>query len=654
MENQTLLPLALTYLSRGWNVIPVGADKKPLISWKEFQVRKTTPDELVKWFNDFPEAQIGIVTGSISNLTVIDFEKGADFGLVTDDTYKVKTGGGGMHAYFEYEKDFRNAVKVFPLVDQRSEGGYVVGPGSKSSKGSYEAINDMKVAKMSETTKKLFSEAKKGNEEDRGNWKDKFVEPLEQGSRNMDFASIIGGLLKRFPMDEWETVVWPTVVDKNKLQAKPLSPTELKITFNSISKAETQARHQGGDIKEVATTYEDEELRVNIRLEQAVVCFKIKNIISSLGEANALTWIEKPSGLTHQIDFHVKIKSDTNKEQWVRILGKAFDKKENKESYPWTIIIAKVAAAVEYQIRIRQQDFRADTIEAKDCTWLLEPFIQEDMINTIFGMGASGKTLLSLYFAKRVADELGHNVLFIDYEDTAGGWKGKLSKIAKTNSFNPKLLEKFFYFDSEQIPIAEQVEKIREVIKRHDIKLVIVDSASLATGESTSDEKSAVRLVSALKLLRRTILLIAHQRKNDGDKTPIGSIQYENQSRNVWNAKGTRDNLKNHIIHLALTHTKANNTYLRREPLGFMIEYTDENIKIQEESAITNFEDNFTHLQRIEKFLATEGEFDYKGVSASLGITPAQANKSLGEGVRKGMFQKNGEMYSIKSPLSDI
>ena len=36
-EKKTLLPLALTYLNRGWSVIPVGLDKIPVISWKEFQ-----------------------------------------------------------------------------------------------------------------------------------------------------------------------------------------------------------------------------------------------------------------------------------------------------------------------------------------------------------------------------------------------------------------------------------------------------------------------------------------------------------------------------------------------------------------------------------------------------------------------------------------
>lgn len=40
------------------SIIPVGKDKIPLINWKEYQKRKPTEEEIDKWFEDFPEAQI--------------------------------------------------------------------------------------------------------------------------------------------------------------------------------------------------------------------------------------------------------------------------------------------------------------------------------------------------------------------------------------------------------------------------------------------------------------------------------------------------------------------------------------------------------------------------------------------------------------------
>jgi len=400
---------------------------------------------------------------------------------------------------------------------------------------------------------------------------------------------------------------------------------------------------------EIFTIEEDENLLIDAIISNHItVHFKIKNIIPSIMEATA--FVNLISGGVnderHKISFYLKLKSDSNKEQFVRILKSAFDDKNKNLVFPWTLIVAKVCGEVEEYIRNRKQDFSADEIVAKEPTWLLEPFIQEKQINTIFGMGSAGKTLLALFFAKQVVQDLKCKVLFIDYEDNASGWKSKLSKITSLLDFDAPM-SNFIYFDSEQIPIAEQIDKIKDVVKKHEIKLVIIDSASLATGESTSDEKATVRLVSALKLLNNTILLIAHQRKNDGDRTPIGSIQYENQSRNVWNIKGTQDEIDNTKIHIACSHTKANNTYLRRNPLGFLVEY-GEQVRITSESAMDYFEEKYSIKQRIENLLRDEGEFDLKGIVDTLGIGKSSVAKNLSEGKKKGIFDNKDNMWFIK------
>lgn len=645
----SIFPLSLTAVEEGEKVkkivhFPIKDGKE---GWKQYQTEKITEDRVDWEWLQFD--QCGVATGKLSNLTCIDLDTKdmTRIPLELFNTYVVES-PRGFHLYFKYNPEVKQTQCTVPNIDLRSEGGFLFCSPTKYTLpngeiAEYKVVNDVEPAKFPiEWYRKTFGQ-------DKSNWKQTFTEPILPGSRNIDFTSIIGGLLKRFPMDEWESVVWPTVQDKNKLQEKPLSVSELKTTYDSICKAETQVRHQGGDIKDISVEVIEDDMRVNIRLEQCVICFKIKNIISSLAEAGTIAWIEKPAGLTSEIPFYLKVHSDTNKEQWVRILSKAFDRKDNKEIYPWTIIVAKVVSAIENHIKNRQQCFAADTIEAKECTWLLEPFIQEDMINTIFGMGSSGKTLLALYFSKEIAQLLGHNILFVDYEDTPGGWKSKLAKINGLNDFTVDL-NKFFYFDSEQIPIAEQVDKIKDEIKKHDIKLVVVDSASLATGESTSDEKSAVRLVSALKLLKTTVLLIAHQRKNDGDRTPIGSIQYENQSRNVWNIKGVPDDNDNRIIHIACTHTKTNNTWLRRNPLGLVVEYADDYIRISEENAYEYFQEKYSVIQNIEKLLKDEGELGYKEIATSIGITPASANKNLTTGKKRKLFENKDGKWSVKKP----
>lgn len=619
---------ALEAIKKGTSVIPVGKDKIPLIQWKEYQERLATAEEIENWYKQWPEANVGIVTGKISNLSIVDVEKGGDVTRFPK-TLTIRTGGGGWHLYYHYFP-ITNKARIFPLTDVRSEGGYVVAPTSAHASGKkYEVLESLPIAKFPAI---LFGE--KTSE-----WKNKIISPIQPGSRNTDFTSIVGGLLNKFTQDDWEKIVWPLVVNQNKTQALPLNERELRTIFDSISKKEEKNRHAGGDIKDIHTEIADDEVRVGIRLEKSIICFKIKNIISSLMEGRVITWIEKSSGLSHEIPFYLKVKSDSNKEQWVRILSKAFDKKEEKEVYPWTIIITKVVDVVEKVIREHKQDFLTSETVARDATWLIEPFIQEGQINTFFGLGSSGKTLMSVYFSTLLGKQ-GISTLFIDYENDSHTWKSTLMKMDKTASDN------LIYYDSEQIPLAEQVDKIKEVIRRRKIEVVIVDSASMATGESTSDEDSVIRLMSGLKLLKTTVLLIAHQRKNDGERTPIGSIQFENQARNVWNFKKETDDFDYKILHLACSHTKANNTYLRKDPICYRIEYGEE-IKVETEDPQVAFESKISLVNRIKILLKDNPNLTYSEIAEELNEKEPVTKIALSRGKKRGFFVNEGGKWSV-------
>ena len=127
------------YLKANISIIPVGPDKKPLVPWLEYQKRRATPEEVETWFKRFPDlAFIGIVTGRISGLVVIDIDEICGFdhlvGLMYEDLPipGVSTPGGGQHWYFlNPSKEVRNATSMLPGVDFRGEGGIVVVPPSK-------------------------------------------------------------------------------------------------------------------------------------------------------------------------------------------------------------------------------------------------------------------------------------------------------------------------------------------------------------------------------------------------------------------------------------------------------------------------------------------------------------------------------------------
>ena len=66
---------ALEALARGWSVVPVAAgQKRPLVRWEEFQRRRATAGEVRGWLARWPDGNLGIVTGAVS-------ERGADEAL---------------------------------------------------------------------------------------------------------------------------------------------------------------------------------------------------------------------------------------------------------------------------------------------------------------------------------------------------------------------------------------------------------------------------------------------------------------------------------------------------------------------------------------------------------------------------------------------
>jgi len=140
-KKNSVLEMAYEYISRGYSVIPLEPrGKKPIIKWQEFQERYATREELNTWFEN-TRNNIGIVTGRISGITVLDCDTPEAEALARKlgmpPTYSVKT-GKGRHFYFEYEPGTRNFQKRddLPGIDLRSDGGYVVAPPSVHPNGS--------------------------------------------------------------------------------------------------------------------------------------------------------------------------------------------------------------------------------------------------------------------------------------------------------------------------------------------------------------------------------------------------------------------------------------------------------------------------------------------------------------------------------------
>lgn len=132
------LDAALEYEERGWSVIPLEPKgKKPLVPWEKYQKERASREQITRWWIDSPLANVGVVTGEVSGIVVIDID-GDNARKIFKDTFPgdfsetptVRT-GKGWHLYFQHPgRLIPNRTGVLPGVDVRGDGGYVVAPPS--------------------------------------------------------------------------------------------------------------------------------------------------------------------------------------------------------------------------------------------------------------------------------------------------------------------------------------------------------------------------------------------------------------------------------------------------------------------------------------------------------------------------------------------
>ena len=140
-------------LSLGWSVIPCRRDKRPCLSWKQFQSRKPTPEEIQSWHSRYNPSAWAVITGAVSGVVVLDFdgETGHQTRTKLKLTPHVKTGSGGSHIYIDHPGWGTTTVngksktilgERFPGLDIRADGGYAVFCGQNES-GSYQWVREM-------------------------------------------------------------------------------------------------------------------------------------------------------------------------------------------------------------------------------------------------------------------------------------------------------------------------------------------------------------------------------------------------------------------------------------------------------------------------------------------------------------------------------
>jgi putative DNA primase/helicase len=192
----SMLEAAISYASRNLYVFP--CEKKiPLTGTGGFKNAACDLKFLLEWWTKYPKAQIGIPTGQINHLFVIDVDgpqgEAALPKLNLPETFTVETRPGRKQFWFAQPDGVttkNSAGALAPQIDTRGDGGYIIAPPSihHETGKPYRVVKDLPWAEMPAVLYDLPAN---------GNGHALTTDKIRKGKRHQTLLSVAGALRAR-------------------------------------------------------------------------------------------------------------------------------------------------------------------------------------------------------------------------------------------------------------------------------------------------------------------------------------------------------------------------------------------------------------------------------------------------------------------------
>lgn len=234
--------------------------------------------------------------------------------------------------------------------------------------------------------------------------------------------------------------------------------------------------------------------------------------------------------------------------------------------------------------------------EAKPPDYLLHPIIIRNYPTVIFGDPGSTKSNLAVILAQILllpwkdnplgltAPDRSIKTLFLDWETDAETIRWQLTRLQRGMGLGPIALN----YRRCSLPLAQDVEQVRQHIVSTEAELIIIDSLGLACGGELKEAQPALAFFTALRQLKATSLTLAHTAKNNMEgprnKSIYGSVFFEAQSRSVWEARKVGE-AGDDEIDVALFHRKAPPFGKLQTTIGMKIEFGPDTMKVSKQDA---------------------------------------------------------------------
>lgn len=251
-------------------------------------------------------------------------------------------------------------------------------------------------------------------------------------------------------------------------------------------------------------------------------------------------------------------------------------KRAPQTSADWQQLLA--IAARETVQRFRRGDpaiLLRDVVPADDAGHILPPLAVARMPTILFGDGGSAKSMLALAAAASIQTGQPYlgltpttvtTVGYLDWEMDGNEHRQRLARLCGDD------LPGIVYVPCSR-PLADDVDRIRREIIRHDIGYLIVDSVGLACDGPPEAAEVAIRFFGALRELGLGSLLVAHVNRSGDTDRPFGSAFWHNGGRLSWYTKLEADIGGATTVGL---FCKKANTGPKAPPMGYRIDWGEQ------------------------------------------------------------------------------
>ena len=281
--------LATEYVNSGWSILPVKPEEKRpyMTNWLQYTHSRASKETVDNWFKNLSGAGIGVVTGKVSNMVVLDVESWCKTPITEilksypTQMYS-RTGSGGYHLFYQYPtgvSKVANRVGIFEGADLRADGGFIVLPPTiHPSGGRYEWIQRGIPGTFPKALLELESQPKVQSE----GWITEALRGVSEGGRNDTCARLAGYFFKKGMSYD---IVEALILEWNERNDPPMPIKEVRATLKSIERS-----HSGIETQFTKVDFTDDRTEEEEKKESSFDVMKMVDYVKGYG-GDGVSWL---------------------------------------------------------------------------------------------------------------------------------------------------------------------------------------------------------------------------------------------------------------------------------------------------------------------------------------------------------------------------